>query len=285
LLQLARHELERSDPAAVSEALNAEGLDGLRRDGLLRTSDNPWSTLPAFTHDLLRILAVAKLLLSDRDPVARLLAHGSLRWTLPAARLAAQMMLGGPDTPAWPLTGRLARLQGNFDRLAAAGFGERWSDLPTEAVLTLPNAPLLLADTWGELAADEAAGLKRVFRIIDQRHSKHGLADRLVVQPLVDLLLDQDWPATAEGMVTNLFRGWLRSLMMSREQAGEPTRIKLRKHLVDFVAAGDRRLAKIADQRAAELAARNPRGQGRGRRTAEQDPTDRCDIGSVASSP
>ncbi len=138
LLQLARHELGRSDPAAVFAVLNPEGLDGLRRDGLLRAPDNLWLSLPAFDHDLLRTFAIAKLLLSDGDPVARLQAHDVPRWTLPAARLAAQAMLAGPATPAWPVAGHLARLQAEFDRLAAAGFGERWSDLPTEAVLTLP---------------------------------------------------------------------------------------------------------------------------------------------------
>lgn len=256
LLQLAQHGLEQSDPAAVFAGLNPEGLEGLRRDGLLRTPDNPWLTLPALAHDLLRTFAVAKLLLSDGDPAARLQTHGAPRWTLPAARLAAQVMLAGPATPAWPPAGRLARLQDDFDRLATAGFGERWSDLPTESVLTLPNAPLLLGDTWAELVADEAAGLKRVLRIIDQRHSKAGLADRLVAQPVMDLLLDRDWPAPADDMVTDLFRSWLRPLLMTGKQAGEPTRIKLREHLVEFVAAGDRRLAEIAEQQAAALAAR-----------------------------
>ena len=107
---------------------------------------------PEFAHDELRRYAIARLLLAPGNFTAKLLEGGVPRWSLAAARLACQMVLAAPDTPANPLHGRFARVQKAFDELVDAGHGERWGDVPGEALLTLGDPDPVLRDAWPELA-------------------------------------------------------------------------------------------------------------------------------------
>ena len=142
--RLAQQQLYDLKASEVFDELDPGALQGLRRDGLVRDPpDAPWAVLPEFSHEMVRTFALAQVLLVDGEPVDELLAAGSPRWALPAARTAAQAQLAAADSSTFPIGGRLRRVQTSFDRLVTAGHGERWSDLPIEAALALPNAGLL----------------------------------------------------------------------------------------------------------------------------------------------
>jgi len=257
MCQLAMQQLRRTDAATTSSSLDPAAVAGLQHDVLLRRADR-WQTLPTFAHDLLRTYAVARVLLSFDDPVAELIARDAPRWALPAARLAIQVLLAAPDNPDSSLAGRFARVQAAVDRLAEAGHGSRWADLPTEALLTLPNAKDILADAWPALVDGEAAGLRRLLRVIQQRYGGTGIIDRLIAEPVVELLLEHDWPSDLHNQVNELLSGWLRGVLLAREPAGHPLRVRLRERLVARVAAGDERLADNRREQAERLAARTP---------------------------
>ena len=155
MLRLAAHEL--TGEALV--ALDAAALDGLRRDGLLRPGQDPWQLVPQFAHDELRRYAVARLLLAQEDVAAVLMRAGAPRWALGAATLAAQLELARPAPPGSIPSGRLRALQSSFDAIVEAGHGDRWADVPNEALLTLGD-PSALADAWPALLAGDAAGLR-----------------------------------------------------------------------------------------------------------------------------
>jgi hypothetical protein len=255
--QLATQELRHTDAETVYASLDAAAVAGLRHDGLLRPVER-WQPLPAFAHELLRTYAVACVLLSLDDPIGELIESGAPRWALPAVRLAVQVQLAVAETPEAPLAGRFVRLQAALDRLPMAGHGDRWADLATEAVLTLPNSREILADAWPALADGDAAGLQRVLRVIQQRYGRAGFIDRLVAEPLVALLLERGWRSQIRNEVNELLRGWLRGLVLVGAPSGHPLRIALRQRLVSRVAAADERLAEARRQDAARLAARSP---------------------------
>ena len=158
LLRLAELELMGGDRLETMSGIDSTALDGLRQDGLLRTSaSDPFKIGPEFAHDEVRRYAVARLLLAERNPVSRIKAAGAPRWSLSAARLACQEHLALPDTARTPLRGRFAALQGSFAELVKAGHGARWEDLPTEALLTIANPSAVLGDAWSGLLCRPAS--------------------------------------------------------------------------------------------------------------------------------
>ncbi|MCP3963602.1 MAG: hypothetical protein GY719_37680 [bacterium] len=256
---LAGHRLQCGSPNDLYSRLDASAVDGLRRDGLLRSSSADfWQVLPEFSHDLLRTFAVSKVLLADGDPATALLEADAPRWALPAARLAAQVLLAAPETRQRPVAGRLERIQADFDRLDAAGHGQRWSDLPTEAVLPLPHASTVLARAWEQLLKRDAHGLRRALRVIQQRRRRGSFFAPMVAEPVVELLLGKGWPTNLKEKVEELFRDWLQALIIANAPAGHELREKLRGRIVQSVQEGDQRLAEQEAERAAELAARTP---------------------------
>ena len=95
LLRLAELELGEGEPLDVFSRIDPAALDGLRRDGLLRTSpEAPFQFGPEFAHDEVRRYAVARLFLIGDSPASRLLRAEAPRWSLAAARLACQAWLG-----------------------------------------------------------------------------------------------------------------------------------------------------------------------------------------------
>ncbi|MCP4382612.1 MAG: ATP-binding protein [Hyphomicrobiales bacterium] len=251
LRQLAANALE---PGRVALAqLDAEALDGLKRDGVLHSSESTWSAAPSFTHDILRTYAVAKVLGEDTQPVGRLKRHNTPRWALPAMRLVVEKSLRS-DGPAPRLT--LQEVQHTFDELADSGAGLRWADVPWEAALGLPEARQLLAGSWDELIAEDGDGLKRILRVVDLRFRRSGILDRLVAQNLTALLLEHGWPDGANAEVTNFIEGWLLSLVVVPTPAGEGNRQRLRELILHRVSEGDRREREFAEEQAARLASR-----------------------------
>ena len=255
LLQLASRELTHDSPTDVARELDMAAIDGLRRDGLLRTSeDNPWQVVPDFAHDEIRRYAVARVLLADGDPAAAIVGVGAPRWALSAARLACQAVLAEPDRADAPVRGRLGRLQSAFDGVVAAGHGSRWADLPCEALLTLGDPARLLADAWPQLREGDEAGLHRLFRLVDQRHQDAtGIVDPVVAEPIVALLLEDEEPWRNSSEAAKLLRDWLLALVVRDTPAGHPLRVRLRDRLLATCERGD---AELRARQEADAAAR-----------------------------
>ena len=230
----------------ISSRFDRAALAGLRRDGLLRTShDDPFKIGPEFAHDEVRRYAVARLLLSEETPAVRILQAITPRWSLSAAQLACQAWLQRCDAPMTPLTGRLGALQESFDRLVQAGHGVRWGDVPGEALLSLAEPRTVLRDAWPGLLADDAVGLRRLARLVDQRlRDKRGIVNHIAVVPVIELLLEDVTPWQSGKYIEDLLRDWLQAHVVAKTPAGDPLRILLRKRLVAACVAGDRRLAE-----------------------------------------
>jgi hypothetical protein len=260
MLSLADLVLSGGDPLDAIGALDPSALDGLRRDGILRTPvDDPFRIGPEFSHDEVRRYAVARLLCSNTDPTVRLLNVGAPRWALGAARLACQALLGLPDSTANPLHGRFARLQTAFDMLVEAGHGERWGDVPGEALLTLGDPTPALRDAWANLRADNDKGLRRLHRLIDQRmRDDNGLVRVTAIEPFVNLLLDDETPWRSGKHSQEILRSWLRAHVQAKTPVGHPLRVRLRNRLVAACHAADRRFEEERLAAAARRAARSP---------------------------
>ena len=271
LLRLADLALCGGDALDVVGAIDPAALDGLRRDGLLRTSpDDPFRIGPEFAHDEVRRYAVARLILAAGNPTSKLVAAGVPRWSLGAARLACQALLAAPDTPTNPLRGRFARMQQAFDDLVDAGHGDRWGDVPGEALLTLGDPDPVLRDAWPGLLGEPDAGLQRLSRLVDQRlRDEKNLVRVVAVEPLINLLLDDETPWRSGEHLQDLLRDWLRALVIADTPAGYPLRLRLHDRLVAVCAAADRHLQAEREAAAAARAARSAEEIGEERKFME----------------
>jgi DNA-binding transcriptional ArsR family regulator len=271
LLRLADLALCGGDALNVVGSIDPTALDGLRHDGLLRTSlDDPFRIGPEFAHDEVRRYAVARLMLAAGNPTSKLVEAGVPRWALGAARLACQALLAERDTPANPLHDRFARLQEAFDDLVDAGHGDRWGDVPGEALLTLGDPDPVLRDAWPTVRAEPGAGLQRLSRLVDQRlRDEKGLVRTVAVEPLINMLLDDETPWLSGEHLQDLLRDWLRALVIASTPAGYPPRLRLRDRLVAACAAADRRLQAERDAAAAARAARSAEEMERERQFIE----------------
>ena len=260
LLRLADLSLKGGDRLDVIDSLDGTAVTGLRQDGLLHASvENPFMIGPDFAHDEVRRYAVARLLLAERDPAASILRAGAPRWALGAARLACQALLQQPDTAATPLRGRFDTQQTSFDALVEAGHGTRWGDVPSEALITLVDSSGLIRDAWPKLRTNDNAGLRRLARLVGQRHrDDNGVVNLNVVEPIIPLLLGDSEPWKSGEYASNLFREWLQAHVVAGTPAGQPLRILLRERLVRAYSEGDRRLREQQKAEEAARAARTP---------------------------
>ncbi|MDZ7799993.1 MAG: ATP-binding protein [Trueperaceae bacterium] len=288
MLRLAGLELAGGDRLEAVEGIDAEALDGLCRDGLLRSPvENPFGIGPEFAHDEVRRYAVARLLLAEADPTTKLVEAAVPRWALGAARLACQRLLVAPDAPGNPVRGRFARLQAAFDALVGAGHGERWGDVPGEALLTLGDPEPMLRDAWATLRSESQGDLKRLCRLIDQRLRDENHLLRLVaVEPVVELLLDDEAPWKTAKHVQDIVLDWLRAHVFAGTAEGHPLRVRLREQLVAACSAADQRLQAAQAAAAAARAARSPEEIEQERRFRESHRalfTEFTEIGSARS--
>ncbi len=259
MLRLAAHAVRRGDVDDLLARLDHAAVDGLRRSGLLLTASRlPWERVPAFKHDLLRAYSVARLLLAERDPAVALTTIGAPRWTLVSARLACEIVLSAPDEPAHCRAGRYAQLQTGFDAIANAGGGERWSDVPVEALLGVPDGAELLKEAWSTLLGNKAHGLARLIRILHGRYQRSGILDPIIAEPVISQLLDVGTPRTLAKEVDELIRDWLRAHVLQGTPAGQPARVALRDIILDRCAENERVLDEQEAARQAQLAARTP---------------------------
>ena len=279
LLRLAAFSLNGGDWLDTINTLDTAAISGLRQDGLLQPSiDDSVMVGPEFAHDEVRRYAVARLLLAERDPTSRILDAGAPRWALGAARLACQALLNEPDTTATPVRGRFAALQASFDELVNSGYGTRWGDVPSEAILTLADPNAILKDAWAELRTDDASGLRRLARLVDQQlRDDNGIINPTTIEPVIKLLLEDNTPWESGEYASNLLREWLSGHAFVRTPVGHPLRILLRERLVETCNAGDRRL--VERQKVATADVRSTEDMKRVPQIAESQPELFSEIG------
>ena len=241
--QLAQQVLSPRDSNDLYVSLAGEALSALRRDGILRGSSGLSSPLPVFAHDILRDFAVAKVLATDGIPVERLAQSGAPRWTRPAARLAFEAMLRD-STQASAV---LEDLQRACAGLATTGEQDRWADVPVEAALGLPNVGELLAESWDRLAADGGSDLRRVLRLVKQRHTRGGVADIQVASPLAQLFVERGWSEELQLAVEEFLAAWLQGLIVDDAPSGDRTRIGLRTRIEREVAEAEHQTRNLVD--------------------------------------
>jgi hypothetical protein len=259
MLLLAAHELSAGEVDDLLQRLDSTAVDGLRRSGIiLPPSRLPWERVPQFKHDLIRSYAVARYLLSKREPADTLQKAGSPRWALPSARLACEILLSADVEPSYPLSGRFAELQTKFDKIAEAGGGKRWADVPSEALISSPKSAILLDDSWPFLLMDNAFGLARMIRVTKARHTSGVLLDRAAAEPLVSRLVTEQVAHGLNEEVHGLVCDWLRSSVLRHVPPGDPTRIALRQEILRQCAVKERVEDDKAMTRQAQLAARTP---------------------------
>lgn len=259
MLSLAAHALTEGPADSLLASLDPAALAGLRHGALLRSSGQlPWEQVPAFAHDLLRAYAVARQLLVTRAPAYELRKVNAPRWALPAARLACELLLSSPDTAEDPLRGRFGRLQAAFGELAAAGHGERWADVPTEAMLSIAHPLPVLQDAWNDLQENEARGVRRLFRVLQLRHKREGVLDTIVAEPVITQLLSGGMPSGSGEEAAGLIRDWLTAHALRRTPSGQPTRLALVQVITDRCAENERELDRQQVEALAEEVARTP---------------------------
>ena len=218
MVALARRRLLPGDPG---EPPDVTALPALRSDGLLRpvTATSAWSKGDAFASDLITDLAVARLLITGGWEL--LSRAGAPRWALRAARLACQAQLIDAGTGS-----EQARmdLHAVFAQVAEHG-GDRWAEVPDEALLTIGASRETLARAWPALLAADRAGLRTLLRLGRQRYVTYGVGDVAVLEPLValgycggdDLGQDNTWDRDGTGgQIRRLVTAWLRGLIMLR---------------------------------------------------------------------
>ncbi|RXZ70265.1 hypothetical protein [Agromyces albus] len=176
-LQVARRALGLQ----VNQA-SGTSLGELRSDGLLVAPRSlAISSGDQFASDLFRDFALCRLFtVAGWEPLSEV---GAPRWTIRSARLAAQVaLLGGTDRlEAW------RRLTQEFDGLAET-FGERWQEIPLEALLTLGDAESAIRELWGQLSSDDGKALTRLIGLADTRYVKGTIGDPFALAPIVQVV-------------------------------------------------------------------------------------------------
>ncbi|MFI8877897.1 hypothetical protein [Streptomyces sp. NPDC055243] len=234
LCALARRQLLPNDNSVSPDST---ALPSLRSDGLLAplNATSAWNPSDRFASDLVRDMAIVRVLVTDGFGL--LAAAEAPRWALRAARVACQAQL----LTTSDVRRSFAQLRAVFDQIAS-DHGERWSDVPWEAVLTLGVAGDVLGQTWSELQADRQAGLRTVIRLAMQRYAPHDIGDPVVLAPLVDLIFcrerdadtgDDSW--AADGMsrsIRELVLAWLRGLVRAETGTSDPIRQMVRDRIL-----------------------------------------------------
>lgn len=245
LVELARRELfPDSEPRPIADV---HALASLRSDGLLLPVGEgfAWTSRDSFANDLVRDLGVASLLLSDHSQLRNATAP---RWALRAARLACQARLANslPDCES-----ERDKLQSEYSSLANA-YGDRWADVPWEALATLGDPTQPLERAWPSLIANEALELQRLIRVLKQRYAEGGsFLDPETGRGVVSLLLEHHAEvALARGEVTEavdqLITAWLRGMSRRPGDGPDQARQRVRDTVLEMDRVADEGLTQLA---------------------------------------
>lgn len=219
-----------------SEPAHGTAFAELRSDGVLRVSNDPaLSAGDEFSTDLFRDFALCRLFIAEGW--ARLSSAGAPRWSIRATRLGCQVTLLARETStAWAL------LSAQFAEIAQ-GHGERWLEVPFEALLTLGDAEQAIRNVWDTLIADEGSSLATLLRLAEARYVNGNVGDAFALAPLVKVVFCERATAirgprfghrTVHEVVRDLVLGWLRGMATSRPQP-DPLRQEVR----DTILASD----------------------------------------------
>ncbi|CAL9327768.1 hypothetical protein SUDANB43_07414 [Streptomyces sp. enrichment culture] len=224
VLAVARRALKLPDSPPAAGA----SLPQLRSDAVLRPPANPaFAAGDEFATDLMRDFALCRLFFIEGwEPLRK---AGAPRWAIRAVRLACQAkLLAGDRAAAW------RELHSEFRQLGEDE-GERWTEVPMEALLTLGNAQTAIENVWDDLAADDHRGLKTLLRLADLRYITSTVADPFTLAPVValtyctdrDLGQNDAYPRGMGKTIRELVLAWLRG--MARDTQGpDPLRQQVR---------------------------------------------------------
>lgn len=219
-----------------AEPVNGTAAAELRSDGVLRVPNDPaMSTGDEFATDLFRDFALCRLVLSEGWET--LAAAGAPRWSIRATRLGCQAQLLASDRPrVW------TELSTQFAAIAA-DHGERWLEIPFEALLTLGDAQKAIRDLWETFTADDGSSLATLLRLSEARYVNGSIGDAFALAPLVRVAFC-DRPTIGPSprfghrrlheVVQDIVLAWLRGMATSRSQPD-----KLRQAVRDTILSDD----------------------------------------------
>lgn len=232
--------------AALSAGLRSLGLPGgsvpgtasaeLRSDGVLQVPNDPaLSTGDEFSTDLIRDFALCRLFLVEGWEA--LVSAGAPRWSIRAVRLGCQARFRTQGASrAWEsLSARFAQISDSH--------GERWLEVPFEALLTLGDAESAIRELWDALSVDDGAALATLFRLAEARYIEGTIGDAFALAPLVRVAFCER-PAIGLGprsgyrsvqdVIQSIVLAWLRGMAISR-----PEPDSLRQAVRDCILADD----------------------------------------------
>ncbi len=219
-----------------AEPVHGTAAAELRSDGVLRLPNDPaLSTGDEFATDLFRDFALCRLLLSEGWET--LATAGAPRWSIRATRLGCQARLLAADKP-----GVWAELSTQFTAIAAS-HGERWLEIPFEALLTLGDAEKAIRDLWETFTADDGSSLATLLRLAEARYVNGTIGDAFALAPLVRVAFC-DKPTIGSSprfghrrlheVIQDIVLAWLRGMATSRSQPD-----KLRQAVRDTILSDD----------------------------------------------
>lgn len=201
---------------APAYVVGGAALSSLRSDGVL-LSHQPsatWERGDRFASDVLRDFATARLLLQGGLKV--LADANAPRWAIRAARLFAQAQLAQVTLSSVGIASeRWERLRAQFGDLSI-NHGQRWMEVPGEALLTAGWAGQLLTELTPTLVnnPDEQTEFLRTVMV---RFSYNGASDVTVAAPLLSWLLEnrsltREWRSDDAESVRKQILRWLRGV-------------------------------------------------------------------------
>ena len=145
-----------------------------------------WHTGDQFASDVLRDFATARLLVLHGLKV--LVESMAPRWAIRATRLYSQAVLAqiasSPEKNA--VLGRWKQLRADFTALSDI-HGQRWAELPWEALLTANWAEILLTELT-PVFQGEPEMQEELLRTVKLRFTDGGACDVAVCSPLISWL-------------------------------------------------------------------------------------------------
>ncbi|MBT8162723.1 MULTISPECIES: hypothetical protein [Arthrobacter] len=161
-----------------ADAPHGFGAAELRSDGVLQVPNDPaFSSGDEFATDLFRDFSLCKLFIRDGwDPLT---AAGAPRWSIRSARLGCQAaLLTSNRLRSW------TSLRAKFGEIASRQ-GDRWLEIPYEALLTLGDAESAIRELWETLTTDNCASLMTLLRLAEARYVSGTVGDAFALAPLV----------------------------------------------------------------------------------------------------
>jgi hypothetical protein len=208
----------------------------LRSDGVLRLPNNPaLSPGDEFSTDLFRDFALCRLFIVEGWRA--LATAGAPRWSIRATRLGCQAALLAQETPsAWNV------LATQFTQISE-DHGERWSEVPFEALMMLGHAESAIRELWDALTADDGASLATLLRLAEARYVNGAIGDAFALAPLVKVAFCERptighaprfGHRSVHDLIKDLVVAWLRGMATSQPQPDS-----LRQAVRDTILADD----------------------------------------------